>query len=94
VVPKSSRVGFFGRTIPEEGGIILDLSGMNRILRIDERNRWVMFEAGVTWEQLQGELRNQGFQALNPLLPHREKSVATSALEKEPSHHGDGAPHG
>jgi FAD/FMN-containing dehydrogenase len=85
VVPKSSRVGFYGRAIPEEGGIILDLSAMNRILRIDERNKWVLFEAGVTWGQLQEELGSHGFQALNPLLPHKDKSVMTSTLEKEPA---------
>ena len=42
----SSGTGTYGTGIPEEGGIILDLSGMNRVTRTDTRNRWVLIEAG------------------------------------------------
>jgi len=84
VVPRSSHCSFYGCGIPEEGGIILDLSGMKGILRVDQRNRWVLIEPGVTFGQLQEELRKIGFQALNPLLPHKDKSVISSVLEKEP----------
>ncbi|MCU0580759.1 MAG: FAD-binding oxidoreductase, partial [Desulfobacterota bacterium] len=52
VVPCSSKVHFFGATIPKEGGVILDMSRMNRILEIDADNRRVRIEAGVTWGQL------------------------------------------
>ena len=44
VVPRSSAVGFHGSGIPEEGGIVIDLTEMNRILRIDTRNKWVLVE--------------------------------------------------
>jgi hypothetical protein len=84
VVPRSSGTGTYGSGIPEEGGIILDLSGMKRIPRIDTRNRWVLFEAGVTFGELRDELAKKGMQALNTLLPRRDKSVVTSILEREP----------
>ena len=42
-----------------------------------------MVEPGVTWGQLQKELAEKGFFALNPLLPHPLKSVLTSHLERE-----------
>jgi FAD/FMN-containing dehydrogenase len=84
VIPRSSGIGFYGNGIPEEGGIIIDLSGMKKILKIDTRNKWVLIQPGVTFGQLQQELQKHGFKAVNPLLPHREKSVITAALEKEP----------
>src|SRR4030067_1046268 len=41
IVPVSSSVHFQGATIPKQGGIVLDLARMNRILEIDEANRGV-----------------------------------------------------
>jgi len=84
VVPRSSETGTYGTGIPEQGGIILDLSGMKRIPRTDTRNRWVLLEAGVTFGELQEELDKHGMQSLNPLLPRKDKSVITSVLEREP----------
>ena len=84
VVPCSSGIHFHGDTIPVQGGIVLDLSGMKRILAIDERNRMARIEPGVTWEQLQTELNKHDMMALAPLLPHHLKSALTSHLEREP----------
>jgi len=83
VVPVSSGVHFHGATIPKQGGIILDLTGMNQILEIDEVNRRVRIEAGVTWEQLTSELEKKGFRMIMPLLPHPQRSVVTDYLERE-----------
>jgi len=84
VTPRSSSVSFYGAAIPSEGGIIIDLTRMNRILEIDARNKRVKVEPGVTWAQVQDELGKQGLMVCNPLLPHPSKSVLTSALEREP----------
>ncbi|MFC1870613.1 FAD-binding oxidoreductase, partial [Chloroflexota bacterium] len=84
VTPRSSGVGFHGASVPSQGGMILDLSRMNKILEIDPRNKKVRVEPGVTWVQVQDELAKQGLMVSNPLLPHRAKSVLTSALEREP----------
>jgi len=84
VVTCSSGIHFYGNTIPSQGGIILDLRRMNKILNIDERNRVVMIEPGVTWGQLQDELEGHEAMALIPLLPHPLKSALTSHLEREP----------
>jgi FAD/FMN-containing dehydrogenase len=84
VVPCSSGIHFHGDTIPVQGGIVLDLSGLNRILAIDERNRMARVEAGVTWEQLQPELAKHDMMALTPLLPHHLKSALISHLERDP----------
>ncbi len=85
VVPCSSGIHFNGDTIPVQGGIVLDLSRMNKILAIDTRNRMVRVEAGVTWEQLQPELAKQDMMAIGPLLPHSQKSALISNLERDPA---------
>ena len=83
VVPCSSKVHFFGASIPKEGGVVLDMSRMNRILEIDPDNRRVRFEAGVTWGQLTRELAEKGYRILMPLTPPAERSVLTDFLERE-----------
>jgi FAD/FMN-containing dehydrogenase len=83
VVPVSSGAHFYGTAIPKQGGIVLDLSGMNKVLEIDELNRRVRVEAGVTWEQLTSALEEKGFRIIMPLLPHPLRSVVTDYLERE-----------
>ncbi|MBF0526158.1 MAG: FAD-binding oxidoreductase [Deltaproteobacteria bacterium] len=83
VVPCSSKVHFYGATIPKEGGVLLDMSRMDKILDIDPDNRRVRFEAGVTWDKLTTELRKKGFRVIMPLTPPAERSVLTDFLERE-----------
>ena len=83
VVPVSSGAHFYGTTIPKQGGIVLDLAGMNKIFEIDELNKRVRIEAGVTWEQLTSELEKKGFRIIMPLFPHPLRSVVTDYLERE-----------
>ncbi len=84
VTPRSSKYGFNGAGIPSQGGIVVELSRMNKILRVDTRNKKVKVEPGVTWKQVQAELAKHGMMVCPPLLPHAEKSVVTSVLEREP----------
>jgi FAD/FMN-containing dehydrogenase len=83
VVPVSSSAHFYGTTIPKQGGIVLDLTRMNQVFEIDELNKRVRIEAGVTWEQLTSELEGKGFRIIMPLLPHPLRSVVTDYLERE-----------
>lgn len=83
VIPVSSGIHFYGATIPCQGGIILDLSGMNKILEIDAPNRRVRIEPGVTWEQVLKELAKHDLRIITPLLPHVSRSVITDYLERE-----------
>ncbi len=83
VVPVSSLVHFHGAAIPKKGGIVLDLTRMNRVLEVDEFNKRVRMEAGVTWEQITSHLSQKGFRMIMPLLPHPLRSVVTDHLERE-----------
>lgn len=83
LVPSSSGVHFHGSAVPNLGGIMVDLSRMNKVLYIDEHNRKARIEPGVTWSQFQSELEKKGYMPLFPLLPHPQKSALTSHLERE-----------
>jgi len=83
IVPVSSQVHFNGATIPKQGGIVLDLSRLDRIFEIDEYNRRARIEVGVTWGELTQQLEAKGFRMIMPLLPHPGRSVVTDTLERE-----------
>ena len=95
LVPVSSGSPHFrGDTVPSVGGaVIVDLSRMNKIIRIDPRNKIAMVEPGTTYGKLQMELIKEGLCAYMPLAPRSSKSVIGSMLEREPitrpSHHWD-----
>jgi FAD/FMN-containing dehydrogenase len=83
VVPCSSKVHFHGATLAKEGGVMLDLSEMDKIFEIDTDNRRVRFEAGVTWEKLTAALNSEGYRVIMPLTPPAQRSVLTDFLERE-----------
>ncbi|MHA1143911.1 MAG: FAD-binding oxidoreductase [Candidatus Helarchaeota archaeon] len=88
IVPVSSPQGprAHGDTIPQvDNAVIIDLSKMNKILRIDAKNREIMVEPGVTFAQLLPEVQKAGLRLLMPLCPRASKSVLTAALEREPT---------
>ena len=86
LVPVSSGPPHFrGDTVPGTGGaVIVDLSRMKRIIRIDTEHRIAMVEPGVTFSELIPELTGEGLRLNMPLLPRTTKSVVGSLLEREP----------
>lgn len=81
----SSAPRFRGDTTPEvEDAVIVDLGGMDKILRMDVRNKVAMIEPGVTFETLQEAAHKAGLRLPMPLAPRRTKSVIASMLEREP----------
>ena len=74
-----------GDTVPErEDSVVVDLTGMDRIIKIDRRNKVALIEPGVTFGRLAGEVAKEGLKVLVPLLPREGKSVVGSYLEREP----------
>jgi FAD/FMN-containing dehydrogenase len=77
---------FYGDTVPSvPGAVIVDLSRMNKILRLDRRNRMVVVQPGVTYAQVQPELAKEGMRITPPLYPRANKSVVASLLERQPT---------
>ncbi len=87
LVPLSSGPPHFhGDTVPSApGSVIVELSRMNKLLRIDRRNRIAIIEPGVTYSQLEPELAKEGMRLTMPLLPRGNKSVIASLLERQPT---------
>ena len=47
IIPRGSGTGLAGGAVPAEGGIVLSLARLNRILKIDLENRVALVEPGV-----------------------------------------------
>ena len=60
VIPRGAGTGFTGGTIPVEGGVVLVLTKMNKILKIDQENLLAVVEPGVVTYDLQQEVEKIG----------------------------------
>ena len=70
VVPWGGGSGSQGGAVPSQGGIALDLNGLDRIVEVDELSLTVTAEAGVNGRRLERELNEQGL-----MLPHYPASA-------------------
>ncbi|MBD3187053.1 FAD-binding protein, partial [Candidatus Bathyarchaeota archaeon] len=87
LLPVSSQEGLriHGDSVPNtEGQLIVDLSPWQKIHHVDAKNRSVLLQPGVTFQQLIPRLKKKGLRPLMPLLPRAGKSVLSSGLEREP----------
>ena len=60
VTPRGAGTNLVGPTVPQKGGIILDLSRMNRVLEIDEEMLTATVEAGVVLQDFQALVESKG----------------------------------
>ncbi len=60
VTPRGGGTGLSGGALPVEGGVVLDLTGLDRIVAIDEANMTVTVEPGVVTEVLQDAVEARG----------------------------------
>lgn len=86
LVPVSSAAGprRRGDTAPRQPAVAMLLSGMDRVIHVDGRDRIAVVEPGVTFPVFDAALRPHGLRSLKPLLPRRGKSVLGAFLEREP----------
>jgi glycolate oxidase len=60
-VARGSGTGISGGAIPTQGGLVIELAKMNRVLEIDLANRCVVVEPGVINQDLKELLADQGY---------------------------------
>jgi glycolate oxidase len=84
VFTSSAPPRFRGDSVPSGEGVIVDMSAMDKIVRMDRHNKVALIEPGVTFSRLIDEADRAGLKVLMPLLPRRGKSVLASYLEREP----------
>lgn len=75
VVPRGGGSGLSGGALPVKGGILLVLTGMNRILEIDKENMTVTVEPGVILLDLKKAVEKSGL-----FYPPDPNSLDTSTL--------------
>src|SRR4030043_904634 len=61
VIPRGAGTSLSGGAVPIQGGIIIDLSKMNKILEIRIENRYVRVQAGVVCDDLTRALAQHSF---------------------------------
>ncbi len=61
VIPRGAGTGLSGMAVPIEGGIILDLSRMNNIVKISIEDRLAVVQPGVVYVDLEKALAPFGF---------------------------------
>ncbi len=61
IVPRGSASGLTGGAVPVRGGIVLDMTGMNRILELDLDNMQAVVEPGIIHKALNTDLAKHGF---------------------------------
>ena len=59
MVPRGGGADLVGGSV-SEGGILIDLTRMNRIIEINEKDYYCEVECGITWGALLSELQKQG----------------------------------
>jgi FAD binding domain len=74
-----------GDTLCQPGSLVVDMSAFDQVVRVDRRNRVVLFEAGVTFPKLCEALATRQMRAMLPLCPRPGKSALTAYLEREPT---------
>jgi glycolate oxidase subunit GlcD len=60
IVPRGAGTGECGGAIPTKGGIIIDLSRMNKVLEIDVDNMYCVTETGIIYDELNTILAKRG----------------------------------
>ena len=61
IIPRGNGADLTGGAKPiGDGGVVLDLTRMNKILDVDEKNRIVTVEIGISWSELCEQLSNVG----------------------------------
>lgn len=60
VIPRGGASWGFGGAVPNQGGIVVDMSGLKRILEIDQERRIAVCEPAVTWLELSETAERKG----------------------------------
>lgn len=61
MIPRGRGTGTTGATVPLQGGLVISLERMNRILEVRPEDRYMVVEPGVTNQQVQQAAAEHGF---------------------------------
>jgi alkyldihydroxyacetonephosphate synthase len=75
VVPRGGGSGVMGACVPDRGGIVIDLAGMNRVVEIDDVSLTATVEAGLNGRELERLLNARGLS-----FPHYPASAEWASV--------------
>lgn len=61
ITPRGGGTGWCGGSVPNRGGVLIDMRKINRILALDPDGRTVTVEAGATWKDVEDFVESKGF---------------------------------
>lgn len=61
VIPRGNATTALGGTVPVLGGIVLDITSLNKVISLEPEKKLVTVEAGITCKELLGFLEKRGF---------------------------------
>jgi FAD/FMN-containing dehydrogenase len=71
IVPRGGMAGLYGAPPGMPGrGIVVDMTRMNRIIKIDEENLSVTAEAGISMGELYTKVGEKGYEVFSAAMPH------------------------
>ncbi len=76
------RRGFLSAEVAKSGGVLIDLKGIDDIVRIDESNLLAFIEYGVTFERLKEELDKLNLRLLMPAAA-TSSSIVRSYIDRD-----------
>jgi FAD/FMN-containing dehydrogenase len=60
VVPRAGASSGYGGVIPTKGGIVADITSLNKIRSIDPERQKAVVQSGIIWEKLERKLKENG----------------------------------
>jgi hypothetical protein len=83
LTPFSSGLNLHGAALASRGGIMLDLTGMDKIIEVNEKDWYAVIEPGVTYEALQNAATDKGLRLMAPFGVPPRRSVLSSYVERD-----------
>ncbi|WP_243684108.1 FAD-binding oxidoreductase [Methanosarcina barkeri] len=60
VVPRAGASSGYGGVIPTKGGIVADVTPLNKIINVDTEGQKAVVQSGIIWEKLERKLKEKG----------------------------------
>ena len=61
ITPRGGGTGWCGGSVPNRGGVLIDMRQMNHVVAFDPDARTVAVEAGATWKAVEDFVESKGF---------------------------------